>query len=253
MDLGLAGRRAIVTGGSKGIGRRIADCLADEGCNVSICARDRGDLDQAVAALAAKGVRAFGTSLDVGDKVALEGWVEESVARLGGLDIVVANVSALAGQPTEEAWRQQFEIDVLHTVRVVSAALPHLERSDAASIVVISSVSGREVDFFAGPYGATKAALIHYAGGLARQLAGKGIRVNTVSPGNIYFEGGVWPRIERDMPEMFAQALALNPTGRMGTPEEVARGAVFLASPASGFTTGTDLIIDGALTRGIQF
>lgn len=253
MDLGLEGRRAIVTGASKGIGRRIADCLADEGCDVAICARDPTGVEAAAAALAAKGVRAFGTALDVADKAALQAWVEDSAARLGGLDIVVANVSALVIDQTEEAWHRQFEVDLLHTVRTVTAALPHLERSDVAAIVVISSVSGREIDFDAGPYGATKAALIHYAAGLAYQLAGKGIRVNTVSPGNTYFEGGEWQRMEREQPELFRQALALNPTGRMAKPEEIARGAVFLASPASSFTMGTNLVIDGALTRGVQF
>jgi 3-oxoacyl-[acyl-carrier protein] reductase len=118
---------------------------------------------------------------------------------------------------------------------------------------VISSVSGREIDFAAGPYGALKAALIHYAAGLAYQLAGKGIRVNTVSPGNTYFEGGVWHAIKNNKPDLFKQALGLNPTGRMASPEEIARGVVFLASPASSFTTGTNLVIDGALTRGVQY
>jgi 3-oxoacyl-[acyl-carrier protein] reductase len=135
----------------------------------------------------------------------------------------------------------------------VNAAMPFLEKSSTPAIVVISSVSGREVDFAAGPYGAAKAALIHYAAGLAYQLAGKGIRVNSVSPGNTYFEGGIWNWIKDNKPDLYKQALALNPTGRMGKPEEVARGAVFLASPASSFTTGTNLVIDGALTRGVQY
>jgi 3-oxoacyl-[acyl-carrier protein] reductase len=141
---------------------------------------------------------------------------------------------------------------MMGTVRLVNAALPHLERSDAASIVTISSVSGREVDFAAGPYGTVKAALIHYTQGLAYQLAAKGIRANTVSPGNTFFEGGVWDTIQRTNPELFAQAMALNPTGRMGTPEEVARAVTFIASPAASRITGTNLVVDGALTRGVQ-
>ena len=123
----------------------------------------------------------------------------------------------------------------------------------AGAIVIISSVSGREIDFAAGPYGAFKAALIHYAQGLAFNLAPKGIRANTVSPGNTYFAGGVWEKIEHGMPDLFARALALNPTGRMGRPEEMAKAAVFLASPAASFITGTNLVVDGALTRGVQF
>jgi NAD(P)-dependent dehydrogenase (short-subunit alcohol dehydrogenase family) len=253
MDLGLKGKRAIVTGGSKGIGRCIADALVAEGCDVSICARNEAEMKQAVAALSRSGARAIGKTLDVGDGKALESWIKDSASQLGGLDIVIANVSALAIDNTEDAWRKEFEIDVLHTVRTVNAAMPYLEKSNAAAIVVISSVSGREIDFAAGPYGAAKAALSHYAAGLAYQLAGKGIRVNTVSPGNTYFEGGVWHWIKDNKPDLYKQALALNPTGRMGKPEEVARGAVFLASPASSFTTGTNLVIDGALTRGVQY
>lgn len=142
---------------------------------------------------------------------------------------------------------------MLHTVRLVEAALPHLERSEAGSIVAISSVSGREIDFAAGPYGTFKAALIHYIQGLAYQLAAKGIRANTISPGNVYFEGGFWQDVERNNPELFGQALALNPTGRMANPEEVARAVVFVASPAVPFMTGTNVVVDGALTRGVQF
>ena len=142
---------------------------------------------------------------------------------------------------------------MLHSVRAVNAALPYMEASKHPAIVIVSSVSGREVDFTGPAYGAFKAALIHYAQRLAFQFAPKMIRVNSVSPGNTYFDGGVWQNIERNLPDLFAQALALNPTGRMARPEEIARGIVFLASPASSFTTGTNLVIDGALTRGVQF
>src|SRR5262245_28377334 len=116
MDLGLKGKRAIITGGSKGIGRCIADALVAEGCDVSICARNEAELKQAATALSRSGARAIGTALDVGDGKALESWVKDSAGRLGGLDIVIANVSALAVDNTEEAWRKEFEIDVLHTV-----------------------------------------------------------------------------------------------------------------------------------------
>ena len=130
--------------------------------------------------------------------------------------------------------------------------MPFLEQSMAASVVTVSSVSGREIDFAAGPYGAFKAALIHYTQGLAFQLADKGIRANTVSPGNTYFEGGVWQQIEKGNPDFFKQALAMNPTGRMAKPEEIARAVVFLASPAASFIMGANLVVDGALTRGVQ-
>ncbi len=252
MDLGLKGRRALVTGGTKGIGRAIAECFAHEGTDIALCARNAGEVDKATEALRGKGVRAFGQALDVADGSSLCGFVQAAAAALGGLDIVVANVSALAIGQDEAAWRAGFETDLLGAVRLVGAALPYLERSDAASITFISSVSGREIDFAAGAYGAMKAALVHYAQGLAFQLAGKGVRANTVSPGNTYFDGGVWARIERDNPAFFAQALALNPMSRMGKPEEMARATVFLASPAASFVSGTNLVVDGALTRGIQ-
>jgi NAD(P)-dependent dehydrogenase (short-subunit alcohol dehydrogenase family) len=252
MDLKLKGLNALVTGGTKGIGRAIADLLADEGCNVAICARAAEGVASAVAALREKGVQVTGRALDVADEDALKRWVGDAAAELGGLDIVVPNVSALAIAQSEEAWKSGFDVDLMGAVRVVAAAMPFLERSRSGAIVIISSVSGREIDFAAGPYGAFKAALVHYAQGLAHQLASKGIRSNTVSPGNTYFESGVWQQIENGNPELFKTALALNPTGRMGKPEEMAVAVAFLASPRSSFITGTNLVVDGALTRGVQ-
>jgi 3-oxoacyl-[acyl-carrier protein] reductase len=253
MDLGLRGLRALVTGGTKGIGRRIAETFADEGADVAVCARSDDEVKATVEALTQRGVRATGRALDVADAPALTSWVGQAAEELGGLDIVVANVSAIAIPPTQENWRLSYDVDLMHTVRLVEAAMPHLERSDAPSIVAVSSVSGREIDFAAGPYGTVKAALIHYVQGLAYQLAAKGIRANTVSPGNVYFPGGVWHNIEQNNPDLFAHALGLNPTGRMANPEEVARAVVFAASPVVPFMTGTNLVVDGALTRGVQF
>jgi 3-oxoacyl-[acyl-carrier protein] reductase len=253
MDLGLKGMNAVVTGATKGIGRAIAETLAAEGANVSICARNAAEVAETVAALKTRGVKVHGAALDVADGAALKTWVEASAAAFGGIDIAVANVSALAIGQDEGSWYKEFEVDMMGTVRLVNAAMPFLEKSGRGAIVAISSVSGREIDFAAGPYGTFKAALIHYVQGLAFQLAGKAIRANTVSPGNTYFPGGVWEQIQNGNPALYAQALALNPTGRMGTPQEMANGAVFLASPAASFITGTNLVIDGALTRGVQF
>lgn len=252
MDLGLKGCRAAVTGATKGIGRSIAELLAAEGCHVALCARNAGEVEAAVAALAGPEVTVTGRALDVGDREALTAWVADSAAALGGLDIVIANVSALAIGSDEESWSQEFNVDLMHTVRLVDAAMPFLERSEAAAIVAISSVSGREIDFAAGPYGTFKAALIHYIQGLAYQLAPKEIRANSVSPGNVYFEGGVWNVIKDSNRALYDKALSLNPTGRMGKPEEVARAAVFLASPKATYISGTNLVVDGALTRGVQ-
>ncbi|KAA0114544.1 SDR family NAD(P)-dependent oxidoreductase [Mycolicibacterium sp. P9-22] len=250
MDLGLTDKCFAVTGGTRGIGRAVVEGLIAEGAKVAFCARTSEDVAQAQKEL---GGAALGSAVDVGATATLAAWVEATADTFGGLDGVVANVSALAIPESADNWRTSFEVDLMGTVGLVDAALPYLEASGAGSIVTISSVSGREVDFAAGPYGTMKAAIIHYTQGLAYQLARKGVRANTVSPGNTYFPGGVWPSIEQNNPELFATALALNPTGRMATPQEVANAVVFLSSGAASFITGTNLLVDGALTRGVQF
>ena len=251
MDLGLKGKRALVTGGSKGIGRAIAEAFAAEGADVSICARNADEVGAVVAALKAKGVNAYGGAVDVADPAALAGWVAASAQALGGVDALVCNVSALAVGDSAETWEKSFRVDMMHSVNAVAAAVPLLEKSSCGSIVLISSVSGFEVDFAAGSYGAIKAALIHYAKGLSRQLVGKGIRVNCVSPGNTYFEGGIWQSIENNMPDLYASTLKVNPTGKFGTPAEVANGVVFISSPMASRISGTNLVIDGALTVAV--
>lgn len=252
MDLQLAGRRALVTGGTRGIGRAIVEVLSDEGVAVAFCARDAAEITETEQALAGRPGAVVGSVVDVADGAGLAAWVAQSGERLGGIDVVVSNVSALAIPDSEDSWRASFEVDLMGAVRMVGAALPYLEASDAGSIIAVSSVSGREIDFAAGPYGAMKAALIHYVQGLAYQLAGKGIRANTVSPGNTFFAGGVWDQIQQGDPALYATALGLNPTGRMGKPQEMAHAVAFLASPLSSFTSGTNLVVDGALTRGVQ-
>jgi 3-oxoacyl-[acyl-carrier protein] reductase len=251
MDLGLKGKNVLVTGGSRGIGLAIAELFADEGSNVAICARNGDEVAKVVKAFIAKGIKSWGRAIDVADPAALKQWVEDAAAEFGGIDTIVCNVSALAVGNTQETWDKSFRTDMMHTVNSIAAALPYLEQSKSASIEIVSSVSGFEVDFAAGSYGAMKAALIHYAKGLSNQLIAKGIRVNAVSPGNTYFEGGIWQNIERDVPDLYKTAMSLNPTGRMGTPQEVAAGVVFLASPVSSRISGTNLIIDGALTKAV--
>jgi 3-oxoacyl-[acyl-carrier protein] reductase len=251
MDLGLKGKNVLVTGGSKGIGLAVAELFAAEGANVAVCARNGDEVAKVVKTLAGKGVKAWGKGIDVADPTALKGWVEGAAAEFGGIDCVVCNVSALAVGDTQESWEKSFRTDMMHTVNSVAAAMPYLEKSKSASITIISSVSGFEVDFAAGSYGAVKGALIHYAKGLSNQLVGKGIRVNAVSPGNTYFEGGIWHNIEKGNPDLFKTAMSLNPTGRMGTAEEVAFGVVCLASPRASRISGTNLIIDGALTKAV--
>jgi 3-oxoacyl-[acyl-carrier protein] reductase len=252
MDLQLNGSRVLVTGGTRGIGRAIVEAFADEGAVVEFCARDAGEIETTEKELTGRGAGVRGVQVDVADGAALTSWVEAAADRLGGIDAVVANVSAIAVPDTEENWYVGFETDLMHTVRLSKAALPYLEASDNGSIVAIASVSGREADFAAGPYATMKTAIIGYIKGLAFQLAGRGVRANVVSPGNTYFEGGFWHGAEKNMPDLYASQVAQNPTGRMGRPEEMARAVVFLSSPASGFTTGAHLLVDGALSHGIQ-
>ncbi|TWP38140.1 SDR family NAD(P)-dependent oxidoreductase [Leekyejoonella antrihumi] len=251
MDLQLSGKRVLVTGGTRGIGRATVSAFLDEGAHVGFCARTPDDVARTEAELSARGT-VHGCVVDVSDGQALTTWVDDSARTLGGLDVVVACVSALAIPDTEENWEVSLNVDLMHTVRLVKAALPHLRQSPTPAIVAVSSVSGRESDFASGPYGTAKTAIVGYIHGLALQLADQGIRANTVSPGNTYFEGGVWADIERSDHTLFDTATALNPTGRMGRPDESAVAIVFLASPRASRISGTNLVVDGALTRGIQ-
>lgn len=253
MDLRLKGKKAIVTGGTRGIGRAIAEELAAEGADVAICARHREQIDATVAALKTKGIKAWGGTVDVSDTKALRAWVAEAAGALGGLDIFVANVSALAVAADEATWRKSFDIDVMGTIAGIEAALPLLEKSGAGAVVVIGSVAAVELSGPTRPYNAVKAALVPYVKSLAQNYAKKNVRVNMVSPGTIYFKGGVWHVREEKQPELFKGALARNPMGRMGKPEEVADAVVFLASPRASFITGENLIVDGAITQRVPF
>ncbi len=253
MDLGLKGRKAIVTVGTRGIGRAIAEALAGEGVDIALCARDAVQIDDTVRTLAGTGVRAWGRPVDIADTEALKSFVAEAARSLGGLDIFVANVSALAVAADEASWRRSFEIDVMGTVTGIEAALPVLERSGQAAIIIIGSIAAVEVVGPTRPYNAVKAALVPHMKSLAQNQARKNIRVNMVSPGTIYFKGGVWHQRELHQPELFKAAMQRNPTGRMGTPEEVANAVAFLASPRASFITGTNLIIDGALTQRVPY
>ena len=256
MDLGLRGKKAVVTGASRGIGRAIADLLADEGADVAICARNAEQVAEAVKALEAKGVKAFGQAVDIADGPAIRAFVAAAGEALGGIDVMVSNASALVQGAAEDEWRAMFEVDVLGAVRTFEAARPFLEKAGEthgdAAFLITSSVSAAEASN-ASSYGAMKAALIHYAKGLARENAAKHIRANVVSPGTVFFEGGVWGNVKAGMPGFFDQMIKRNPTGRMATPEEVAAATVFLASPRSAFTTGINMLVDGAISTRVNY
>lgn len=257
MDLGLRGKVALVTGGSRGIGRAIVGRLAAEGCAVAICGRSPETLEQTVAQLRAGGTVAHAVVADVTAPGEVERFVDESAAALGGVDVLVANVGGTVGgsllESSAEDWVRTFDLNLFHAVRAIRAAVPHFEQRGGGSVVSIASVSGAKP----GPraqYGAAKAGEIFLAGALAWELAPKRIRVNTVSPGSIMFPGGGWAARQASQPEAFAAWIERElPWGRLGTPEEVADVVTFVLSERANWVNGTHIAVDGAQGRPTMF
>ena len=238
----------------------MAHRLVAEGASVAICARQPDGVAERVEALTAElapGAVAWGSAVDLGDHDAVRAWVRAAGERLGGIDVVVSNASALGGPPdTIEKWRKVFEIDVLGAVALVEEAMPFLEASDAAAIVQMSTITAVEYHGYPGgtrSYGALKASLLNWVSQLAIELAPKGIRANAVSPGPIFIADGSWGGIEKRNPEYFEANRAHHPSGRLGTPEEVANVVAFLASPAASWVTGENVVVDGGFTRRVAF
>lgn len=258
MDLGLTDKKAIITGGSRGIGRAIAERLLDEGATVAISARNQEGLDATVADLAERAGdpgRVHGATVDVADEAALTGWVTSSAEAMGGLDIVISNASGGgAGRMGAEDFQRTLDIDILGLVRCVDAAMPHLEASESAAILAVSTTAALEHFMNGmGSYPVLKAGLINLIGGYAQSLGPKGVRANAVSPGPIFIEGGGWDHIKQNMAEFYEATIATQPTGRLGSPEEVANAVAFLVSPAASWVTGENLVIDGGYTKRIAF
>lgn len=254
MDLQLAGKRALVTGASRGIGRAIADTLAAEGCALAICARGEDALREAADGWRAAGVTVHAGVVDVSDGNAVAAFVAEAEQALGGLDIVVSNASAGGGMQGREQWPASFQTDLLAFVRLAEAATDALARGGGALIVVgTTSASDTSPPSGPGSYGALKAALIHHASALSHTLAPRGVRVNVVSPGPIEFPGGSWERRQQDRPEFYQSIRDRIPLGRLGRPAEVAAAVAFLASPLAGFCVGTNLIVDGGFLTRVDF
>jgi 3-oxoacyl-[acyl-carrier protein] reductase len=256
VDLGLAGRKALVTAGSRGIGRAVIERLVAEGMQVAICARNAEDVERTAREVGPNG-EVLWAAVDASDHDALARWVEHSAERLGGVDVVVSNASALGGIPhTVEGWRRNFEVDVLSAVTLVDAAVPFLRHSDRGSIVQIGTITAVENHYYPGgglSYGPMKAALINYVSQLAKELGPDGIRANAVSPGPIYIDGGSWDRIRQNKPEYYEANKARHPSGRFGRADEVANVVAFFASPRASWVTGQNLVVDGSFTLRIGY
>ena len=250
MELELSGKKAIVTGASRGIGRAIAMELAREGVDVALCARGAQSLERTRLEVEAIGVRAFGAVCDVSDAGALEQFLRAARRELGGVDVLVNNASALAESDDEAGWQASINTDLLATVRATQTVVPWMVETGGGSIVHISSISGLEPGS-PPAYAAVKAALFNHAKTMAELLAPNNIRINCVAPGSIFFEGGVWDDVKRQDPVMYDSVVAGVPFGRLGRPEEVADAVVFMASPRASWISGTNLVVDGVQHKGI--
>lgn len=253
MELGLRGRKAIVTGGTRGIGRSVAELLSREGCDLAICARGAERLDTTIAELKGNGGKVFGEAFNARDAEAYRSWVTKSCEQLGGLDVLVASLSAGGGMDSERNWYRNFEIDLMSVVRGVEIALPFLKKSDSASIVIVGTMAASET--FAGPmaYNAVKAALITYSKQLSQVLAKRNIRVNCVSPGPTVFPGSAWEMVQTASKKLYSSVIRQQPQRRMATADEIAKSIVFMASPAASWVNGSHLLVDGGFSKRVQF
>ena len=246
MDLGLRGKSAVVTGASRGIGRAIALRLADEGTGVAICARGESALREAEAELRTRSVPVYAAVCDVANVEALDGFLDAARDGLGGVDILVNNPSGLSLADDEAAWQATLNVDLMAAVRASWKVAPWMSAAGGGAIVHISSIAGLEATGFPPAYCAAKAALISHAKSLAVSLAPQKIRVNSVAPGSIEFAGGLWESAKEHNPDFYNAVLSTIPSGRMGTPEEVADVVAFLVSERASWVTGVCLAVDGA-------
>lgn len=253
MDLGLKGRKAVILGGSRGIGFYTAKLMANEGASVAICARSAEGVSEATEILEACGDgKVFGAAVDLTDGDATRAFLREAGAALGGLDILVHNASGFDSSGDEEGWMRSFQVDMMAGVRAVEEALPLLKASDAASITFIGSMASK---FFFGrrsSYGPAKAAMRAYANELAQSFGKDGIRANAISPGAVYFPGGSWDKVKQAQPDFYAKVEKKIPLGRLGTAEEIARIIAFVASPAGLWINATHIAADGGQVPAVD-
>lgn len=245
MDLGLNGRRAIVAGGSVGIGAAIVETLVAEGCDVVYCARDSARIErfdrQLTEARQAGHGKAAGRCVDVVDRAAVAAWLDA----VGSFDIGIANASALSGD-----WQRAVEVDLFGTLNVMEEAGARL--ADGGALTYVGSKAAGMATPGAAAYGAIKAAMTHFAKTKAVELVARGVRVNVVSPGDTFVAGGFWDEVREAAPDAYAATLATNPLGRLAEPAEIARVVAFISSPAASFVSAANWHVDGGATQHVR-
>ena len=239
------GRRVLVAGGSKGIGRCMALAFAQAGASVSVCARGTAGLDALKAEASALGLGLHAHATDLADPAQILAWLESAAEALGGIDVLVNNATGYGMSDDEEGWAASLQIDLLAAVRASRLVLPWLRAGTDACILNVSSIAAQQPRPGAAPYAAAKAALSHYTTSQALALAPHRIRVNAIAPGSIAFDGGLWDRRRSEDPALYHSTLARIPFGRFGQPQEVADAALFLCSPLARWITGQILAVDG--------
>ena len=252
MDLGLKGAKVILTGGSRGIGRAALEIFAAEGADVAFFSRNQEQVDETRAALEKHGGKVHASTFDLNNLDGYADWLKGAAEALGGCDIFVPGASASGSQLTGD-WQKCYEFDLLGTVKGCEALESYLEASGKGSVVIMSSTAAVETFLVPQAFNAIKAALLTYAKQLSQAWGPKNIRVNAISPGPIGFPGGNWEAIQAAMPELYDATKGQMALGRLGEPADVARTLVFLASPASSYTTGANVVIDGGYTKRVQF
>ena len=252
MDLGLKGLKVILTGGSRGIGRRTLELFAEEGCDVAFFSRNPNQVAETKAALEKHGGKVVASAFDLNDMGGYQDWLRDAAEKLGGCDIFIPGASASGSQVTGD-WDKCFQFDLMGAVKGCEALEPYLEKSAHGSVVFMGSTAGVETFLVPQAYNTIKGALLIYAKQLGQAWGPKGIRINTVSPGPVEFSGGNWETIKDAMPELYQAQGPQFALGRIGEPDDVAKTVVFIASPASRFTTGTNVIVDGGYTKRVQF
>jgi 3-oxoacyl-[acyl-carrier protein] reductase len=244
MELSFKGKKVLVCGGSRGIGRSIALAFAANGADVAICARGETSLRTTEAEIKRHGTKAFGLTCDLGEESQIVRMVNDAAAGLGGIDVLVNNASGLGLKDDESGWQASINVDLLGTARATRTAVPYLEKSKG-SVINISSISGMMASPRSVAYGAVKAALLNYTMSQGLALASKEIRVNCIAPGSIEFSGGLWEDRKTSDPALYRRILDGIPWGRLGTPEEIAGVALFLASDLARWITGQTIVVDG--------